>query len=369
MVAGIGGDGAAAGFTGERVVDLRSDTVTKPTAGMRKAMAEAAVGDDVFGDDPTVIALEARVAEMLGKEAGLFVPSGTMSNLLAVGTHCSGRGEEVILGKDSHIFFYEQGGASSLMGVVLNTVPNLPDGTLDLDEVLSVIKPSSNPHFAAAKLLALENTHNKKGGSILPPGYMAKAGAFCREHGLKLHVDGARLWNAAAASGASMRELGEQADSLSVCLSKGLGAPVGSVLVGERQFIEKARRLRKAVGGGMRQAGILAAAGLYALDHHCERLKEDHAHAQRMGSALEAMGSKVLPVHTNIVMFDVRDGPKFVEDVGAAGVEILCVDGKSRCRATLNLMVTSEDVDRTLVEFEKAMRHQSGGSPAPQARL
>lgn len=332
-------------------------------------MAEAEVGDDVFGDDPTVIALEARVAQMLGKEAALFVPSGTMSNLIAMGVHCSGRGEEVILGKDAHIFYYEQGGASSLMGVIFNTVTNLPDGTLDLDEVLSVMKPASNNHFAGAKVLALENTHNKKGGCPLSLEYMAKAGAFCKEQGLKLHIDGARLWNAAVALGVTMSQIAEHADTVSVCLSKGLGAPVGSCLVGETHFIQRARHLRKAVGGGMRQAGVLAAAGLYALEHHFpERLKADHAHAQRLGKALEALGAKVMPVHTNIVVFDVCNAPKFVADVGAEGIRIISIDNKVRCRAVCNLMVTAEDIDRVLVAFEKAMAGQSNGSPTKKAR-
>eukprot|EP00438_Fugacium_kawagutii_P034098 Skav232058 [mRNA] locus=scaffold1641:100591:102071:- [translate_table: standard] len=263
------------------VIDMRSDTVTQPTTAMRKAMAEAVVGDDVFGDDPTVKELEEKVASMLGKEAGLFVASGRSPMQRG-----KGRGEEVICGKDSHIFVYEQGGASSLMGIVLNTIQNQADGTLDLEEVAKYIKPN-DPHFAVAKVLALENTSNKLGGLVLPLDYMDKAGDFCQRHGLKMHVDGARLWNAAVALKVPIARLVQMADSVNVCLSKGLGAPVGSILVGPRDFIVKARRLRKAVGGGLRQVGVLAAAGLYALDHHFERLQDGPAKGSKGGVQLQ----------------------------------------------------------------------------------
>jgi len=356
MVAGYpNGDSGTNGTRGN--IDMRSDTVTQPTAAMRTAMAEAEVGDDVFGDDPTVKRLEERVASMLGKEAGLFVASGTMGNLIALGCHCSGRGEEVICGKDSHIFVYEQGGASSLMGIVLNTIQNQADGTLDLDEVAKFIKPN-DPHFAVAKVLALENTSNKLGGLILPLDYMKKAGVFCQQHGLKMHVDGARLWNAAVALKVPIADLVKEADSVNVCLSKGLGAPVGSVLTGSKDFIFKARRLRKAVGGGLRQVGVLAAAGLYALDHHIDRLQEDHENAGRLASGLKSLGLEVLPAHTNIVFFDVQDAPNIVADLAKHGIRILCTDGKKRCRAVANLHTRSSDIDFFLSQLSEILQRQ-----------
>lgn len=344
-----------------RVVDLRSDTVTQPTAGMREAMAAAVVGDDVFGDDPTVNLLEKRVAELLGKEAGLFVASGTMGNLLAVGSHCNGRGEEVICGKDAHMFVYEQGGASFLMGVLLHTLPNNPDGTLDLEEVAKAIKPSTDAHFAAAKVLALENTHNRMGGTVLSPEYMKKASELCKERGLRLHVDGARLWNAAIKLKVPIADLVADADSVTVCLSKALGAPIGSVLAGSAEFIKKARRLRKAVGGGLRQVGILAAAGLYALDHHFERLSEDHDNAARLAKGLCELGVHVLPAPTNMVFFEVDNAPKIVAGLNASGVRLLCTDGRRRCRAIPNLHVSTDDID--FVVQQVALQLELHGQP------
>eukprot|EP00933_Yihiella_yeosuensis_P046882 TRINITY_DN42501_c0_g1_i1.p1 TRINITY_DN42501_c0_g1~~TRINITY_DN42501_c0_g1_i1.p1 ORF type:complete len:389 (+),score=92.11 TRINITY_DN42501_c0_g1_i1:170-1168(+) len=319
-------------------------------------MANAPVGDDVFGDDPTVQELEKRVAKLLGKEAGLFVPSGTMGNLLAVGSHCNGRGEEVICGKDSHMFFYEQGGAAMLMSVLLNTLPNQPDGTLDLDEVAKAIKPD-DPHFAKATVLALENTHNKCGGPALTVEYMKRAGAFCRERSLLLHVDGARLWNAAVALKVDISELVKPADSCTVCLSKGLGAPVGSVLVGSTDFIRKARRLRKAVGGGLRQVGVLAAAGLDALDNNLGRLSEDHENASRLAKGLKDLDLFVLPAPTNMVFFEVENdsGPKLVQELNKVGVRILCIDGRRRCRAVANLHVTATDIDYVLEKISEQL--------------
>jgi len=349
-----------------RVVDMRSDTVTQPTEPMRQAMASAEVGDDVFGDDPTVKALERRVAELLGKEAGLFITSGTMGNLLSVGLHCSGRGDEVILGKDSHVFFYEQGGSSSLMGVAFNTVPNQPDGTLDLDEVRKVVKPD-NEHFAAAKLL-LENTHNKMGGMVLPLEYLSRASAVCKELGLALHIDGARLWNAAIALDVAPSALVQHADSATVCLSKGLGAPVGSVLVGSAEFIRRARRLRKALGGGMRQAGVLAAAGLYAVDHNFKRLAEDHANAKRLAHGLEELGLHVVPAPTNMVFWEVDNAVQLVHTLEDAGVRVLCTDGKRRIRAVANLHVTSQDIDRAIAAVASALASGLHGPPPKKQR-
>lgn len=369
MVAGYpdSGSGKAEANGSGHCVDMRSDTVTQPTEPMRQAMATAAVGDDVFGDDPTVQALERRVADLLGKEAALFVTSGTMGNLLACGVHCSGRGEEVICGKESHTFFYEQGGASSLMGVVLNTLTNQPDGTLDLDEVRKAVKPEDQ-HFAQAKLLILENTHNKMGGKVLSTEYLDKASALCKELGLQLHIDGARLWNAVVALDCKPADLVRMADTVTVCLSKGLGAPVGSVLAGPADFIKRARRLRKALGGGMRQAGVLAAAGLFAVDHNVTRLKEDHVNAQRLAKGLTELGLHVVPADTNMVFWDVDNAPQLVATLQAAGVRVLCTDGKRRCRAVANLHVTPADIDRVVAAVADALASGAHGTAAKRPR-
>ncbi|CAJ1428241.1 unnamed protein product [Effrenium voratum] len=240
------------------------------------------------------------------------------------------------------------------MGVVLNTIPNQADGTLDLDEVAKYIKPE-NEHFARAKVLALENTQNKLGGAVLPLEYMEKAGDFCQQHNLKLHVDGARLWNAAVALKVPLKEVVRRADSVSICFSKGLGAPVGSVLCGPTDFIAKARRLRKAVGGGLRQVGVLAAAQLYALDHNLERLHEDHENASRLAAGLKALGLHVLPAPTNIVFFDVDEAPQVVASLGQRGVRILCTDGRRRCRAVTHLHIRSKDIDYFLTQISEIL--------------
>jgi len=249
--------------------------------------------------------------------------------------------------------------------VPFHTLPNLPDGTIDLEEVRSAIRPA-DAHFTVAKLLVLENTHNRMGGAVLPLDYMARASALCKEVGLALHIDGARLWNAAQALGVSAAEVAAGADSVSVCLSKGLGCPVGSVLVGTTEFIKRARRLRKAVGGGMRQVGVLAAAGLYALDHHMERLKEDHENARAFADGLSAHGVSVIPPQSNIVIFDVDNGPKFVSAMAQEGVCITCSDGKRRCRAVANLMVTSEHISFALKAVDKILKSDV---PEPAAKL
>lgn len=359
---------ATGGPANKRVVDMRSDTVTKPTDGMRRAIAEAEVGDDVFGDDPTIIELEKRIAKMLGKEAAVFVPSGTQGNLLAVATHCSGRGEEVICGKQSHVFVYEQGGVSHLMGVVMNTVANQPDGTLDLEEVKRVIKPVTPcGHFAVAKLLVLENTQNMLGGKVLPIEYMERAGKFCRENNLSMHVDGARLWNAAAKLGLPIADLVREADSVTVCLSKGLGCPVGSLLCGQAAFVAGARRLRKAVGGSMRQAGVLAAAGLYALDHHMDRLSDDHDNAQRLANGLSNLGLEVVHPDTNIVFWYMDGAMEIFDAMKKAGFTALCIDGQRRCRAVASLQVTAPDMDAFVAELRRLLAergHEVPGQPA-----
>lgn len=267
-----------------KVIDLRSDTVTQPTPAMREAMANAPVGDDVYGEDPTVNELQAAAAEMFGKEAALFVVSGTMGNLASVLTHC-GRGDEMILGKQSHIFRYEVGGAAAYGGVQPNTLTVQRDGTMDLDELRDAIR-TDNAHFPTTRLICLENTHGGASGAPVPKTYISQVAYIAREHHLKLHIDGARIFNAAAALNTSVRDLTADADTVSVCLSKGLCAPVGSVIVGSREFIKRAHRIRKSLGGGMRQAGILAAAGLIALREMSTRLGEDHANARLLAEGL-----------------------------------------------------------------------------------
>lgn len=287
-------------------IDLRSDTVTWPTPKMREAMANAAVGDDVWGDDPTVIELQNEAAAMLGKEAGLFVSSGSMGNLVAVMAHCQ-RGNEMIIGKQSHIFQHEAGSASALGGVHPNTIEVNADGTLDLDAIRNSIRALGDEHYPVTRLICLENTHGGRRGVPVTAEYTAQVGAIAREHNLKLHIDGARLFNAAAALGVSTRELVEPADSVTFCLSKGLCAPVGSVLVGSHEFIASARRVRKLLGGGMRQVGVLAAAGLIALREMTTRLSEDHANACVLAEGLAQLPHiriDVAQVHTNMIYFD-----------------------------------------------------------------
>jgi threonine aldolase len=282
-------------------VDLRSDTVTQPTAAMRAAMLAAPVGDDVYGEDPTVDALQRRLAGDLGFEAALFVPSGTQSNLLALLAHCE-RGDEYLVGMDAHTYKFEGGGAAVLGSIQPQPIVQADDGSLPLARVVAAIKPI-DPHFARTRLLALENTWH---GRALPLDYLREAGECARAHGLGYHLDGARLFNAATACGVPAREIARHFDSVSICLSKGLGAPVGSVLVGTHALIDKARRWRKVCGGGWRQAGMLAAAGLHALDHHVARLAEDHARAARLAALLgDIPGITLLGQHTNMVFIDV----------------------------------------------------------------
>jgi threonine aldolase len=282
-------------------VDLRSDTVTRPTKAMRAAMLDAEVGDDVYGEDPTVNVLQQRLAGDLGFEAGLFVPSGTQSNLLALMSHCE-RGDEYIVGGDAHTYKFEGGGAAVLGSIQPQPIVQDIDGTLPLEKVAAAIKPI-DPHFARTRLLALENTWH---GRVLPADYLRAAHDFARERGLALHLDGARLYNAAVASGVQARDIAQHFDSVSVCLSKGLGAPVGSVLVGSAALIDKARRWRKVTGGGWRQAGMLAAACMYALDHHVARLADDHARAARLADGLKNIPNvNLLGLHTNMVFVDV----------------------------------------------------------------
>jgi threonine aldolase len=320
------------------VIDLRSDTVTQPTAGMLDAMANAATGDDVYGEDPTVNRLEAELAKRLGFAAALFVPTGTMSNLLGLMAHCE-RGDEYIVGQQAHTYKYEGGGAAVLGSIQPQPLEVQADGSLDLAHVATAIKPDDF-HFARTRLLALENTMQ---GKVLPLEYLARARSFTQEHGLALHLDGARLYNAAVKLGVDARQITQYFDSVSVCLSKGLGAPIGSVLCGSAELIGKARRLRKMVGGGMRQAGILAAAGLYALDNNVQRLADDHANAQLLAEGLRAAGYEVEPVQTNMVYVQMGDKAEAIKAfAGERGIK-LSAAGRLR-------MVTHMDVSRAQIE-------------------
>ena len=287
--------------------DLRSDTVTRPTQKMRDAMARAEVGDDVFGDDPTVQRLEETMARVFGKEAAVFVPSGTMGNLVAVGVHCEVRGSEYICGDLSHIVQYEQGGLATLMGAHPRQLPTDADGTIDVAKIEGAIR-ADDQHFPRTTVVCLENTHNKKGGRVLPLAYVDQVGSLCAKHSLKLHIDGARIWNAAAKLGVSPARCVAAADSASVCLSKGLGAPVGSVIVGAEAFIQKCRRLRKACGGGMRQAGTLAAAALVAYDEIWPNIARDHETAASLARAIDAQEHYDVRIEpeTNIFFVDLN---------------------------------------------------------------
>ena len=279
------------------MIDLRSDTVTQPTPGMRKAMMEAPVGDDVFGDDPTVNRLQKTMAERAGKEAGLFLPTGTQSNLAGLMAHCE-RGDEYIVGQNAHTYKYEGGGAAVLGSIQPQPLANAPDGSIPLDLIAAAIKPDDT-HFARTRLLALENTI---GGKVLPQTYVADATAFARTKGLSTHLDGARIWNVMAATNAALAELCAPFDTISICFSKGMGTPVGSVLVGSRELIKRAARWRKMLGGGMRQAGVLAAACLYALENHLPRLRTDHENAAKLAKGLGEIGAlRITSQSTNMV--------------------------------------------------------------------
>ncbi|XP_069016380.1 threonine aldolase 1 [Embiotoca jacksoni] len=296
-----------------RVVDLRSDTVTKPGPAMRQAMAEAKVGDDVMGEDPTVNELQKMAADLFGMEAALFVPSGTMSNLIAVMVHCRERGDEMIAGDLSHLHIYEQGGSAQLAGVHATTVTNLPDGTFDLEQLESKIRHGyPDPHYPRSRLICVENTHNVQGGRVLPLAFLQEVRALADQHGLSVHMDGARVMNAAVAQGVPPPTILQHTHTVSVCLSKGLGAPVGTMLAGPRDFISRAVRCRKALGGGMRQAGVLAAAGKLSLNDMVGRLEEDHRNARTFARALldcepPLFAVDTAAVETNILRFRLRE--------------------------------------------------------------
>jgi threonine aldolase len=341
------------------MIDLRSDTVTLPTPAMREAMYRAELGDDVYGEDPTTNRLEAMAAERLGKDAALFVASGTMGNLVALLTHC-GRGDEVILGDRSHTLLFEAGGSASLGGIHHYAVPNQPGGTLRLEDIEAAIRPD-NEHYPRTRLLCLENTHNRCGGAVLSVAYTDAACELAHDHGLRVHIDGARIWNAAVALGVPARDLVRSADSVSFCLSKGLSAPVGSLLCGSAGFVAEARRWRKAVGGGMRQCGVIAAAGIVALEQMVDRLAEDHANARRFAEGIAAVpGIEIDPeqVETDIIIFGVDPGrmaaSQLVGALRARGVQVSAT-GPAHIRAVTHYGISAVDVDAAVVALREAM--------------
>ncbi len=341
-------------------IDLRSDTVTQPTPEMRQAMQAAPVGDDVYGEDPSVNRLQALAAERMGKEAGLFVPSGTMGNLAAILAHC-GRGDEVILGSSAHTFLFEAGGISALGGVHSRQVPNQQDGTLDLEAIRSAIRPDDE-HQPVTRLITLENTHNRCGGVPLSVVYTQAVGELAHAHNLKLHMDGARIFNAAAALGVSAQELVAPADSVTFCLSKGLCAPVGSVICGSRDFIARAHRVRKQLGGGMRQAGVLAAAGIVALETIANRLDEDHIRARRLAEGLSEIPGIVLDPgtpFTNMIFCSLgEDVPLDSSQVKALLAERKVRVGKvspRRFRIVTHYWIRDQEVEQAIAAFKDVL--------------
>jgi len=341
------------------MVDLRSDTMTQPTQSMRRAMADAKVGDDVFGEDPSVNRIEKLAAEKMNKEAALYVASGTMANIVSQMAHCQ-RGDEMIVGDQAHIFYYEQGGSAALGGIHPRTLPNTVDGRIELDHIVNAIRPD-DVHFPRTRLIVLENTHNRCNGSPLDVDYMQSVGNIARKHNLKIHVDGARIFNAAIALGVEASELVAPVDSVSFCLSKGLAAPVGSLVCGTNEFIARARRVRKVLGGGMRQAGVLAAAGIVSLTEMVDRLAQDHANARNLAQGLaEINGILIDPakVVTNIVYYEMEHQKKtaadLVERLGAEGVKVLEA-GQYKCRAVTHYHVTTDEIQLALDRFKKVL--------------
>lgn len=342
-----------------KTIDLRSDTVTLPTPAMREAIYRAELGDDVFGEDPTTNRLEKLAAQRMGKEAALLVASGTMGNLVCLLTHC-GRGEEVILGDQSHTFVYEAGGMSALGGIHPHTIANQPDGTMRLEDIEAAIR-GDDVHFPRTRLICLENTHNRCNGSALTPQYTDAVAGLAKNRSLAVHLDGARIFNAAVALGVDVKELTRSVDSLSFCLSKGLAAPVGSVVCGSKEFIAQARRIRKVLGGGMRQSGIIAAAGIAALEQMVERIAEDHKNARRLTEGIARIkGLSVDPAktQTNIVYFDLASerltAEKLVTGLTKKGIRLLSV-GPRRLRAVTHYGITAEDIDLTLTVLRELM--------------
>lgn len=341
-------------------IDLRSDTVTHPTPAMREAMARAEVGDDVLGEDPTVNRLEEMAASMAGKQAGLLMPSGTMSNLAAILTHC-GRGDEVILGDKAHTVLFEAGGISALGGIHSRQIPNQADGTMDLADITAAIR-SDDIHYPPTRLISIENTHNRCGGVPLSAAYTRSVGDLAQKYNIKLHIDGARLFNAAIAQGVSAAELAAPADSVSICLSKGLCAPVGSVLCGSFDFIQFARRIRKQLGGGMRQAGILAAAGIVALETMVDRLAEDHQRARLLAQGLNSIDGLILnpgTPQTNMIFCRLSDRIPFdaketAVRLAAKGIKAGVVAERG-FRLVLHYWITDADVEKTVRAFGEVL--------------
>ena len=342
-------------------IDLRSDTVTKPTPAMRQAMAQAEVGDDVYGEDPTVNSLQEMAAKMLGKEAGLFVASGTMGNLTSILAHC-GRGDEVILGDKAHTVIFEAGGISVLGGVHSRQIPNLPDGTLALDAIEAAIRPD-DAHQPVTRLVALENTHNRCGGSAISVAYTRSVGELAHQRGFSLHMDGARIFNAAAALGVPAKELVATTDSVTFCLSKGLCAPVGSVICGTKEFIARAHRIRKQLGGGMRQAGVLAAAGIVALETMVERLAEDHARARRLAEGLGGIPGLILDPgtpQTNMIFMSLAPATapltaaQVAQRLTERGVRV-GVAGSNRFRLVTHYWIDDRAVDQAIAAFAQVL--------------
>ena len=339
------------------MIDLRSDTITKPTPEMRKVIAEAVVGDDVHGDDPTVKELEQRTAQILGKPAALYVPSGIMANQVAIRTHTT-PGDEILLDANAHIYYYEGGGPAALSGVMCHLL-NGERGIFTADDVKRALRPK-DIHFPRTTLVCLENTHNRGGGSIWPIQQIAEVEKTARQANLKLHLDGARLWNASAATGIPEDQYAQYFDSVSVCLSKGLGAPVGSVLAGSEEFIDRAKHYRRQFGGGMRQAGIIAAGGLYALEHHRRLLADDHKNAKNLARALvELPGIEIDPdtVETNIIFFKVTCMPAsdLAQALHDAGVHVLAL-GPDSIRAVTHLDVSTEQINQAIIIFGKILK-------------
>jgi threonine aldolase len=336
-----------------RTIDLRSDTVTLPTPEMRRAISEAALGDDVYGEDPTINRLEALAAERMGKQAAMLVTSGTMGNLCAILAHC-GRGQEVIVGDQSHIYHYEGGGASVLGGVALNLVPTAPSGELPLPALAAAVRDPEDSHEAITRLICLENTHNRCGGVVLSTEYMASVQRFAQDRGLLVHLDGARMFNAAVALGVNAREITRHVDTVQFCLSKGLAAPVGSILAGDMAFIERARRVRKMVGGGMRQAGIIAAAGIVALEQMVGRLAEDHANARLLAEGLATFPQISIDlgaVQSDIVRFKLREGygtPEAFERALADRGVLISGIGRGYVRAVTHYGIDASDCEEAL---------------------
>ncbi|MGB7873087.1 MAG: low-specificity L-threonine aldolase [Anaerolineales bacterium] len=344
----------------EEYIDLRSDTVTKPTPEMREAMANAEVGDDVYGDDPTVNRLQELAAEMTGHEAALLVASGTMGNLAAVLAHCQ-RGDEVILGKDAHTYRYEAGGISVLGGVHSCQLPNQPDGSIKLDDIEGAIR-SDDPHQPITRLIALENTHNRCGGTVQSVEYTRQVAEFAHTRGLKVHLDGARVFNAAAALGVPVKDVTGSVDSVTFCLSKGLSAPVGSVLCGSEKFIQQAHRARKILGGGMRQAGVLAAAGIVALEKMVSRLREDHVRARTLAEGLSEKRGLVLDAGTpatNMVFMNLAEdipmsANEVAEEMKKHGV-LIGVAGARRFRLVTHCWIDDAGVERAVNAFDEVL--------------